>query len=955
MKPLQLASALVPALLLAACAAPQAMAPAPVAAAPAPAPAADLAALVAQVDIPYETFTLPNGLTTIVHTDRKAPIVGVTAYYRVGSKHEPRGRTGFAHLFEHIMFTGSENVENFDIPLEGAGSTPTNGSTWFDRTNYVETVPTSALDLALMMEADRMGYLLGAVTQERLDAQRGVVQNEKRQGDNDPFGLVDYRVSEVLLPVGHPYRHSTIGSMADLSAATLADVQNWFRANYGPNNVVVALAGDIDEPTARAAMERWFGDIPRGPDVAPVAAAPVSLAAPIFEEMVDQVSQVRVTRHWTGPDMQHPDAVPLSIGMHILGGLATSRLDTAMVYGEEVATSVYGNFLALEQLGFISAQFDLVPGADRAAAEAQFDAEIARLINEGPNEDEVRRAATQLIAGQLGSLESVGGFGGKGMVLAEGLLYTGDPAFYRAQLELIATLTPVQIRDAMQRWLTRPAYTLTIVPGDRSLDGGAMGGWGDEAVNAPPAPDAGGGEVAARSGPARALPPVGDVPALDFPAAQRATLSNGVPVTLVRRETVPTVTIALTLDAGSVVDSPSETGRHELMVNMLSEGTTSRSTLDILMAQEELGASISASAGVDTSSIRLTSLTSTLPQSLGLMADITLNPRFAEDDFGRVQTQRLAEIDEELTQPGAIAGRAMGPLLFGAEHPYAYASTIGTSAVVQQLRPADMRAEHAEWVRPDLASFTVVGDIDMASLLPLLENAFGQWALPATARPIKAVDAPVPPARQRLVVINRPNSPQSVLMLGRLLPLRGTDSGTEPLELANEVIGNGFLSRLNNDLRETRGWTYGVRSSLPGRVGAQAFTVSTSVQSDRTADSIRVVIGQMEAFPAARPVSDAELQRVTDGNARGLPNRFETNEQVLDALLANQLFGRPDDYQEQLPEIYRTITAAQIDAVAGTYLHPRDMVIVVVGDRAVIDSQIATLGMDVEYLEAGAL
>ena len=263
MKPLLFASALVPAMLLAACAAPQAMAPAPVAAAPAPAEAADLAALVAQVDIPYETFTLANGLTTIVHTDRKAPIVGVTVYYRVGSKHEPRGRTGFAHLFEHIMFTGSENVENFDIPLEGAGSTPTNGSTWYDRTNYVETVPTSALDLALMMEADRMGYLLGAVSQERLDAQRGVVQNEKRQGDNDPFGLVDYRVSEVLLPVGHPYRHSTIGSMADLSAATLEDVQNWFRANYGPNNVVVALAGDIDAATARAAMERWFGDIPR--------------------------------------------------------------------------------------------------------------------------------------------------------------------------------------------------------------------------------------------------------------------------------------------------------------------------------------------------------------------------------------------------------------------------------------------------------------------------------------------------------------------------------------------------------------------------------------------------------------------------------------------------------------------------------------------------------------------
>ncbi|HSG54672.1 MAG TPA: pitrilysin family protein, partial [Paracoccaceae bacterium] len=831
---------------------------------------------------------------------------------------------------------------------------PTNGSTWFDRTNYFETVPTSALDLALMMEADRMGYLLGAVSQELLDAQRGVVQNEKRQGDNQPFGLVDYRVSDVLLPVGHPYRHNTIGSMADLSAASLADVQNWFRANYGPNNVVIALTGDIDLATARAAMERWFGDIPRGPDVVTAEAPPVTLAAPIVEEMADQVSQVRVTRHWTGPGLNHADAVPLQVGMHILGGLASSRLDMAMVYGQEVAISVMGSFQPLEQLGFASTQFDLVPGADRAAAEALFDAEIARLVTEGPTQDEVRRAATQIIAGQVGSLEMVGGFGGKGMVLAEGLLYSGDPAFYRSQLDRVARLTPAEIRAAMQRWLDRPAYTLAIVPGERTLDGGAMGGWGDEAINPPPAPDAGGGVVAARSGQPRDLPAVGEVPALDFPAATRATLSNGVPVTLVRRETVPTVTIALTLDAGSVVDGPGEAGRHQMMVDMLTEGTTTRDTFDILIAQEELGASVSASAGVDTTTVTLSSLTTSLPQSLGLMADITLNPSFEQDSFGRVVTQRMAQIEEERTQPGALASRVMDRLLFG-ENPYAMASTIGSSDVVQHLTTADMRAEHQEWVRPDLASFTVVGDIDMASLLPLLEGSFGQWQAPATPPSAKAIDTLVPPARQRLVVIDRPNSPQSVLMLARLLPLTGMAQGTEPLQLANEVLGDGFLSRLMGDLRETRGWTYSIRSGLPGRVGPQAFTVSTAVQADRTADSIRVIVDQMSAFPGDQPVNDVELQRVTDGNVRGLPNRFETNDQLLGALLRNQLFGRPDDYQERLPEIYRAIDADAINAAARTYLHPRDMAIVVVGDRAVIDEQIATLGMEVEYLEAGEL
>ncbi len=915
----------------------------------------DLSALVAQLDIPYEIFTLDNGLTTIVHTDRKAPIVGVTVYYRVGSKHEPRGRTGFAHLFEHIMFTGSENVENFDIPLESAGSTPTNGSTWYDRTNYVETVPTGALDLALMMEADRMGYLLGAVSQERLDQQRGVVQNEKRQGDNQPFGLVDYRVTEVLLPVGHPYRHSTIGSMADLSAASLEDVQNWFRDNYGPNNVVLALAGDIDAATARPMVERWFGDIARGPDVASVAAGPVDLPAPIAEEMTDQVSQIRVTRHWTGPGLNDPDAVPLYLGMYVLGGLLTSRLDNAMVYDAEVATSVMAGFQAHEQIGFLSTQFDLVPGGDRDAATALFDAEIARLIAEGPDANELRRAATQIIAGQLGSLERVGGFGGKGMVLAEGLLYSGDPAFYKRELERVATVTPDDVRAAMQRWLSRPAYTLTIVPGTRTLDGALMGGYGDETDFPPPAPDAGGGVVAARSGPARDLPQPGDVPALDFPQAERAVLSNGVPVTLVRRDAVPTVTVALVLDAGSVVDGTQHAGRHELMVDMLAEGTTSRDTFDILIAQEELAASVTASAGVDATTITLSSLTLNLPQSLGLMADITLNPSFAADSFGRVQTQRLAEIEEERTQPGALASRAMGPLLFGADNPYALASTIGRAEVIAQLTPDDLRAEHAAWMRPDLASFTVVGDISMADLLPQLEAAFGQWRAPATPPPAKVIDAPVPPAATRLVVIDRPGSPQSVLMLGRILPLMGTDQGKEALELANEVMGNGFLSRLNMDLRETRGWTYGVRSSLPARVGPQALVVSTAVQADRTADSIRVILDQMEAFPASRPVDPIELQRVTDGNIRGLPNRFETNAQVLGALLENRLLGRPDDYQERLPDIYRSIDADAINQAARAYLHPRGMAIVVVGDRQVIDPQLEALGMAAEYLAAEEL
>jgi len=317
--------------------------PAPIAspaALPAATEPAPLASLVKAVDIPYESFTLSNGLKVLVNTDRKAPVVGVTLYYRVGSKNEPKGKTGFAHLYEHLFFGGSENVENFDIPLEAAGSTSTNGSTWYDRTNYVETVPTGALDLALFEESDRMGWLLGAVDQGKLDKQRGVVMNEKRQGDNQPYSLSEYMVGEGLFPIGHPYRHSTIGSMADLDAASLTDVRLWFTDNYAPNNVVLALSGDIDAKTARPLVEKWFGAIPRGPEAKKVVAGPVTLPAPVTRDTTDQVPTLRLTRNWSGPGLTDPDAVALAVGLDVLGGLSSSRLDNALVRGSQLSVGV---------------------------------------------------------------------------------------------------------------------------------------------------------------------------------------------------------------------------------------------------------------------------------------------------------------------------------------------------------------------------------------------------------------------------------------------------------------------------------------------------------------------------------------------------------------------------------------------------------------------------------------
>ena len=915
-----------------------------------PQPAA-LSDLVKAVDIPYEKFTLSNGLTVLIHTDRKAPIVGVTTYYRVGSKHEPKGRTGFAHLFEHLMFGGSENVPNFDVPLEGAGSTPTNGSTWYDRTNYVETVPTGALDLALFMESDRMGHLLGAVSQDKLDKQRSVVKNEKRQGDNDSYGLAEYAIGDGLFPVGHPYRHSTIGSMADLDAASLTDVRGWFTGNYAPNNVVMVLSGDIDAATARPMVEKWFGSIPRGPEVRKVDAGPVTLATPVKREMTDQVPLTRVYRVWSGPGTNDPDAQALDVGFKVLGGLASSRLDNALVRGKGLAVSVSAFVLQFEQTSFLQVQMDIKPGVDRAVAEAALDEEIAKLLRDGPTEDELRRAATSAVSGQIYGLEQVGGFSGKGAQLAEGELYSGNPLQVKADLARIAALTPADVQSAMQRWLSRPVYALAVTPGKRTEKGEVMGGWGDEATSTAPKPDAKKRAPKLATGPKREFPAVAPVGNLSFPKVERATLSNGVPVVLARRGGVPTVLVQLSFDAGFAADAQDAPGTQSLLLGVLEEGTEGRSATQIAEDQERLGARIGTGAGLDSSSVSLAALTPNLAPSLDLLADVVRRPAFRDEDVARARDQQLAGIAQANASPRALASRTMSPILFGPAHPYGQLGDgLGDVSSVKALTPAALRSAQAKWLRPDNLTITVVGDISMEALLPMLEHSFGNWQTPASPRGVKSLTAAVPAPRSRIVLIDRPGSPQSVIVAGRVLPFTGRDQGMEPLDLANEVLGNSFLSRLNLDLREDKGWSYGVRSTVRSPKGPRSLVIVAPVQSDKTGASITAIRTNMADFPAKRPVNPEEYNRTTDGNIRGLPNNYETNGQVLGALVSNQQLGRPDDYQATLPTRYRAIDAKAMDAAARQHLQSDGLVYVVVGDRKVVEPQLKDLGLPIEVV-----
>ena len=430
-----------------------------------PVPVADL---VKAVDIPYQQFTLANGLRVVVNTDHKAPVVAVSIWYDVGSKHEPAGKTGFAHLFEHLMFGGSENNPGTYLGgLKTIGATDFNGTTYFDRTNYFETVPTPALARALYMESDRMGHLLGAIDQHVLDLQRGVVQNEKRQGDNRPYGLTQYKEVEALYGPAHPYGHTTIGSMADLDRASLADVKDWFRGHYGPNNAVLVLSGDVDLATARQLVDRYFADIPAGPkSITPVAPVP-TLAAPRHEVMKDRVGAALLERIWTVPGRNDPDSVALQVGAGVFGGLSSSRLDRVLIRQEKLAVEVSSTVTDFAQAGTFEIDVTVRPGVDPAVVSKRVDEILADYIRTGPTADEVDRYVTTTVAARIAGLESTGGFNGKAVTLAEGALYSNDPGFYKKRLAMLAAQTPATVRTAMQKWLSRPVYALDVLQGDR--------------------------------------------------------------------------------------------------------------------------------------------------------------------------------------------------------------------------------------------------------------------------------------------------------------------------------------------------------------------------------------------------------------------------------------------------------------------------------------------------------
>ena len=871
------------------------------------------------VDIPFTRFVLDNGLTLIVHEDRKAPIVAVNIWYHVGSKNEPLGRSGFAHLFEHLMFNGSENFNSdFFKATELLGATDQNGTTNTDRTNYFQNVPTSGLDAMLWLESDRMGHLLGAVDQARLDEQRGVVQNEKRQGENQPYGRVWNAITFATYPADHPYGHTVIGEMADLEAASLEDVQDWFRTYYGPANAVIVLAGDISPEEALAKVQHYFGDIPPGPPVTQPARMIARMEGEQREVMYDRVGQPRLYKVWNVPPAGEVDTDNLGLLAQVLSSGRNSRLYKRLVFDDQIATNV-GAFVSEGEIG---SQFMIIatakPGQDLAEIEAIIDEEVARLLADGPTAIELERARTSTGSGYVRGLERIGGFGGKSDLLAEGEVYHNDPGAWRVSYQRVLDARPADLVAAGREWLTDGSYTLEVLPFPEY--------------------------AAAATGADRSqMPAAGEMPMANFPDFERVTLSNGLQVILAPRSGVPTVSMNLIVHAGSAAESADKNGLAVLTPAVMTNGTDTLDALEISDRQQLLGATLGAGSTTDYTTVSMTAIESRLAPSLDLFADVVMNPAFRPEDFQRAQVQQVSGIQQSNRNPGAIANRVLADALYGDASPYGRSNS-GSEATVQALTPADAEAFHNTWFRPDNATLVVVGDTTMAELVPELERAFADWDAPSSALPERAgVGTPPSYSQPQVLIVDRPG-PQSIIMAGRLVaPL---DPATEPnITALNTALGGAFTSRINMNLREDKGWSYGAGSGIRTTPGERLFLVSTGVQADRTADSLVEIDNELTGIVDGRPVTDDELGPHKANLIQGMAGDWETNASVAGDLVQMVVYGLPEDYYDQRTAGLAATTPASVSAAARDVLGDGPTVWVIVGDRAAIEPKIRELGL----------
>ena len=874
-----------------------------------------------QVNIPYEMFRLDNGLTVIVHTDRSTPTVFVGMWYGVGSKDEPEGKTGFAHLFEHLMFQGTENREGeYFSPFTDAGATGMNGTTSEDRTNYFATVPTGALDMALWMESDRMSYLLGAVTQEALDEQRGVVQNEKRQGENRPYAKMSDRMRAGLYPVDHPYRHSIIGSMEDLDNASLDDVHEWFNTYYGASNVVLVLAGDVDVETAREKVTHYFSEAPSGvPLVYPKKWIP-DLTENRKESMYDRVGQTRIARVWALPGLNDSDTTLMYLVNESLVGNKNSPLRKTLVDDLQLATAVRGSAYGRVMSGEYTLTIDLRPGVTAEEVLPIVDSIIAEYLESGPDEQIVENAKLGINMYMIGALERSSAVG---RVLAEGHLYSDNPMYINRELEWLNAATATELRDTASRWLTRGYYELTVLP----------------------FPDYQTAEtVVDRS----KIPDVTADANIHFPDIASATLDNGMRIVVATRDTLPIVDVTFRIDAGATASPPEAPGLATFAMSLMDKGTKKYDAHQLAAAKDEIAMSGQLQAGVEDSSFSYRILRSRLEPSLDIAAEVLRNPTYPEEELHKLKQRIGAWLATLEKSPSGAARSFFERAVYGPDNPL---GSVWTPELLEQVDRGMLTEFHRQEIAPDNITVFMIGSIDIEQATDAVERSFGKWRAESNSarKPIGDAATSIP----RVILVDQPEAPQSTIYAGHAIAPYDPELSTE-LYIMNGVFGGGFEARINMNLREDKHWSYGMSSGIRQNTsGDQYIAASGSVQTDKTMESMQEIMREYEEFVSTRPADEDEVLRVKLNRTRSLPGSFSTNRGFLASIIASDSYGLPHDYAETRGARIDAVSTEAVNERARGVIDPGKLTWVIVGDLAKIEDKVRSLEYgDVEVWDA---
>ena len=872
-------------------------------------------------DIEYDTFTLSNGLTVVVHEDRKVPMVAVNVWYHVGSKNEKVGKTGFAHLFEHLMFNGTENynAEYFE-PFEKIGATDQNGTTNNDRTNYFQNVPTNALDLALWMESERMGHILNVIDQEKLDEQRGVVQNEKRQGENQPYGQVFNAIGKAAFPEGHPYSWSVIGSMADLNAATLDDVKEWFETYYGPTNAVIALAGDIDLETAKIKVQEYFGDIQPGPPLTKPKKWIAKRTEQTREVMEDNVPQTRIYKVWNVPEDGTAEAQALDLASSTLAGSKNSPLYQELVYKTGLATGVSAFYYGREIAGLFIISATVAPDQDVNEVENVIDATLEKYLKTGPNSKLLKNTKTSTIAGLTNGLQRIGGFGGKSDILATYQTLYGDAGAFRKILEMYLDTSANEVKAASNKWLSSGDYVLTIVPAAKTS------------------------VVESTIDRSKGIPYPTEKLSYSFPKIQSAVLNNGSKLVLAERNDLPLVQLEIVFNNGYAVESEDELGLVNFTMSMVDEGTKKYNSLEFAEMQESLGSGIGFGSSIDTTYASMSSLKVNLEKTLDLFKEGLLNPIFPQVELDKVKKRWLAGIDQELNSPASMANREIRTLVYGSGHPYAKASSSGTKNTVETFTREDLQAMYAKITNPNDATFIVTGDISLADATNLLNKKFSNWKS-SNKSTIKVnlfdVEDQTSP---RVFLIDKPGAIQSYILAAQLLP--PTNSNDDILiDYMNYAIAGSFTSRLNMNLREDKSWSYGVRTSTGYSQGQRLMRMTAPVQTDKTAPAILEILREYDEYINSSPINSDELSKIKNARTLRLPGQYETLGALLGGIEDIVKYNRDYDYLDTIADKRNSIKLEDVQSATSKYLDTNKWTWVIVGDLNEIEDPVRELNI----------